>query len=173
MPGPHARFLERIGEIANIRQFVQERHYDHELRIAFDACVAMLSALRDKHIQMVSRYIVVKSREVKKDASSSIKDDKMPMKTNLAHRAKPTANGQNGEKTSKDLKGTGGSSLIPFLRQARDETGEPAINAWTRRILRKQGGHSGLDDTDTKGEKLQGLAGTWRIDGSSGGLCLY
>ncbi|RJE16357.1 indoleamine 2,3-dioxygenase, partial [Aspergillus sclerotialis] len=33
------------------------------------------------------------------------------------------------------MRGTGGTALIPFLKQARDETGEPAIDAWARKLL--------------------------------------
>ena len=36
---------------------------------------------------------------------------------------KADPNGKPEEERKRNLKGTGGSSLIPFLRQARDETG--------------------------------------------------
>jgi len=77
------------------------------------------------------------------------------------------------------LRGTGGTALIPFLKQARDETGEPAIDAWARRLLNngpadptssvarltKMGEHA-------SGEmEIVGLAGTWSVDDSEGGIC--
>ena len=178
MPGPHARFLERVSQIANIREFVQQHNYDRELTVAFDACLAMLSALRDKHIQMVSRYIIVpKSLQAKKESDSKPEETKNANKVNLAltHRPKVSSDGKIEDK-AKSLKGTGGSSLIPFLRQARDETGEPAVDAWARRILSKQSRRNvtELDVDDGSQTKCQGLAGVWTInDSSGGGLCLY
>src|SRR5699024_11018994 len=43
---------------------------------------------------------------------------------------------RNNPKTAgKKLRGTGGTALIEFLKQARNETGEPAVGAWANRIL--------------------------------------
>ena len=64
MPGPHARFLDDVSRVANIRAFVEERR-DQQLSLAYDACLAMLSAFRDKHIAIVARYIITPSREVR------------------------------------------------------------------------------------------------------------
>ena len=170
MPGPHARFLEHVGSVANIRQFVQQHQYDRELTIAFDACISMLSALRDKHIQMVSRYIVIKSRQAKEEKPDNAKSSKK-MNLALAHRTKPNAEGTTQDK-KKDLTGTGGSSLVSFLRQARNETGEPALDAWTRRLLIKQRRGNTADDKSEDDVSCQGLAGMWKIDENSGGLCV-
>ncbi|KAL8848260.1 MAG: hypothetical protein Q9221_006698 [Calogaya cf. arnoldii] len=60
MPGPYRRFLDHVSNVTNIRVFVENRRKNRHLTIAYDACLAMLSALRDKHIQLVSRYIIVK-----------------------------------------------------------------------------------------------------------------
>ncbi len=170
MPGPHARFLERVGEVANIRQFVQQHKYDRELTVAFDACLAMLSALRDKHMQMVSRYIVVQSQQAKKASQQKSEDGKQPTKVNLAHRSKQTSDGKGNEEPKKDLKGTGGSSLVSFLRQAREETGEPAIDLWTRRLLNKKRRDAGNHNDDEK-YRCQGISGVWSLSESDGGLC--
>jgi len=169
MPGPHRRFLEHVSNVANIREYVESHKSNRALSIAFDACLAMLRSLRDKHIQMVSRYIIVKSRESRSHSRSL-----SPMHpVNLA-----SAN--NGGSKNKKLRGTGGTALIPFLKQARDETGEPAIDAWARRIL-----SNGPGDAERKGfaalgkmgehadgeMEIVGLAGTWAMDDSEGGLC--
>ena len=173
MPGRHARFLERVGEVANIRHYVQQHRNDRELSVAFDACLAMVSALRDKHIQIVSRYVVIQSQQAKKIQKPEPEKTKQATRVNLAHRPKSS---KPEEDAKQALKGTGGSSLIPFLRQARDETGEPAIDAWSRRLLAKQSGKKVEDpDDDLKRTQsnCQGLAGVWRVDDSGGGLCLY
>lgn len=175
MPGPHRRFLEDIAKVANIRAYVESHRNNSDLTLAYDACLAMLREFRNKHINIVSRYIVIKSRE-----SRSLSRSRSP----VVHRRKmdiATASRQDRtEAGKKNLKGTGGTALIPFLKQARDETGEPAIDSWARRVMNrdfsiKQGDFfSGkideppVDETDTCG-----LAGTWTLDENAGGLCHY
>ena len=162
MPGSHRRFLQHVDTIANIREFVESRPSNTALSCAYDGCLAMLRALRDKHIQMVSRYIIVKSREARQQQS---------------HPA--DINGSGSKNSAKKLlRGTGGTALIPFLKQARDETEEPTVNEWARRLLRHAPVESGSAATLSKvGENLDGhleivgLAGTWRADESEGGIC--
>jgi indoleamine 2,3-dioxygenase len=156
MPGPHRRFLEAMQDVANIRDFVNENHADRALTTAYDACLAMLRSLRDKHIQLVSRYIIVKSRETR-SLSPQHQVPKAQQRVNLAN----TTGG-------KKLRGTGGTALIPFLKQARDETGEPAIDA-----------PGGLNESGKTGKEvvkegweIVGLAGAWSVDDSEGGVSL-
>lgn len=177
MPGPHRRFLEHVSNVANIREYVESHKSNRALSIAYDACLAMLRSLRDKHIQMVSRYIIVKSRESRSD-SRSLSPQGVPSSTiNLAHTKKPTK--PDSRTGNKNLRGTGGTALIPFLKQARDETGEPAIDAWARRILSNGPADGGANfaalgkiGEHADGElEIVGLAGTWAMDDSEGGLC--
>ncbi len=198
MPGHHRRFLEHVSSVANIHEFVTQHRWDKGLCFAYDASLAMLRALRDKHIQMVSRYIIVKSRESRRNSISlstpRAAPSPSPGVTNIATATSTCAavhvpkdgdgsNVHGNTNNVKNLKGTGGTALIPFLKQARDETGEPAIEAWARRLLgnatppmmeltgkntRTTGGHG----TDKKQEvEIVGLAGTWTMDDSEGGLC--
>nr|POE47817.1 indoleamine 2,3-dioxygenase [Quercus suber] len=160
MPGPHARFLRSVEQVANIRTFVQEHKHDHSLTVAFVACLAMLSGLRDKHMQIVSRYIVIPSHAAKKAQLAKVEEKQ----AELAIRTKKPAPAE-----KKELRGTGGSSLISFLRQARDETGEPAVDAWARRLLSK--GRVKLDETEPK-VQVNGLASQWTFGNSDGGLCV-
>ena len=179
MPGPHRRFLQDVASVANLHEFVTANRTNIPLRTAFDACLAMLRSLRDKHIQMVSRYIIVKSRESRshsRSLSPRNAPNNQPQPLNLAHTlsSKSTKNG------SKSLKGTGGTALIPFLKQARDETGEPAIDAWARRMLSHAPETPGSPNVAALGKmrenpdgvmEITGLAGTWSLDDSEGGLC--
>lgn len=177
MPGPHRRFLEHVSNVANIREYVESHRSDPSLTIAYDACLAMLRSLRDKHIQMVSRYIIVKSRE-SRSHSRSLSPRAAPPRMNLANTTNrhPSDGSSPG---SRKLRGTGGTALIPFLKQARDETGEPAIDAWARRLLSNgpaEGGAffvlSGKTGDQAPGDTaIVGLAGTWTVDDSEGGLC--
>ncbi|KAL9116387.1 MAG: hypothetical protein Q9187_007088 [Circinaria calcarea] len=170
MPGPHRRFLERVSSVANIREYVESHKANRSLSIAYDACLAMLRALRDKHIQMVSRYIIVKSRE-SRSHSRSLSPRSAPLPLNIATVSK------DGKAGNRKLRGTGGTALIPFLKQARDETGEPAIDAWARRLLSNgpADGGANVATLNKVGEhangEIVGLAGTWAMDDSEGGIC--
>lgn len=180
MPGPHRRFLQHVASVANIREYVEAHKSNRPLSIAYDACLAMVRALRDKHIQMVSRYIIVKSRESRSHTRSLSPRNapNQPRPLNLANIHKHS---NNNNPASKTFRGTGGTSLIPFLKQARDETGEPAIDAWARRILSTRPADSATvplfsplgkmgEHTDDE-MKIVGLAGVWKMDDSEGGLC--
>ena len=185
MPGPHRRFLQDVASVANIHEYVTANQSNVALKTAFDACLAMLRSLRDKHIQMVSRYIIVKSRESRshsRSLSPRNAPNNQPQPLNLAHTLpnKPSKNG-NSRAGMKSLKGTGGTALIPFLKQARDETGEPAIDAWARRML-SNGPAEGpapanvaalgkMRENPDGVMEITGLAGTWSLDDSEGGLC--
>ena len=170
MPGPHKRFLEHVESVANIRQYVELNRSDRALVTAFDACLAMLRAFRDKHIQIVSRYIIIKSRESRSHSRSLSPKQNTVQRVNIANTLH--------SRDSKKLRGTGGTALIPFLKQARDETGEPAIDAWARRLLNN--GPAAMNDVvarlgkmseHTDGEvEVVGLAGTWSVDDSEGGV---
>lgn len=172
MPGPHRRFLEHVSNIANIREYVESHRHERALTIAYDACLAMLRSLRDTHIQMVSRYIIVKSRESRSLSSITTGASKINLAT-------PATRPGSSQLRGKSLRGTGGTALIPFLKQARDETGEPAIDAWARRILSNgpAHGHADFASLGKVGEHVNGamgivgLAGTWSVDDSEGGLC--
>lgn len=135
---------------------------------AYDACLSMIRSFRDKHIQMVSRYIIVKSREAKADMPLQKKEE-----ADLVHRPRKLSQSKPGEK--KDVRGTGGTALIPFLKQAREETGEPAIDAWTRRIMRgDRSVRLGKIGEHSSGEmETVGISGVWSVDEGDGGICRY
>lgn len=169
MPGPHARFLADVSHVANIREFVESNKSNQEVSLAYDACLAMLSAFRDKHIAIVTRYIITPSREVRARSRSQSRK-----RVNLA------AASQNAQ--TKGQTGTGGTALIPFLKQARDETGEPAIEEWTRNFMkRKLKAEYQADPAFSKADKkaveadvgVKGLAGSWTMDDEVGGICSF
>ncbi|EXJ83219.1 indoleamine 2,3-dioxygenase [Capronia coronata CBS 617.96] len=186
MPGPHRRFLQAVESVANIRDFVESHRSNGQLTIAYDACLAMLRSLRDKHIQMVSRYIIVKSRESRSLSRTRRGSSPDPVPT----RGTGIASIRYGRPEDKErvpkkkMRGTGGTALIPFLKQARDETGEPAIDDWARKLL--MGGRRteadaeiAFESTLTAAEldadepQIVGLAGAWDMEDAGGGLCAY
>ncbi|KIH86891.1 indoleamine 2,3-dioxygenase [Sporothrix brasiliensis 5110] len=199
MPGAHARFLQDVTDVANIRPYVlanQAAGTNRPLSIAYDSCLAMLRALRDKHIAVVTRYIVIPSRDVARARSRSRSPEALRRAAPTTHRPKTmnlamAAVKTDDSGTKKSLKGTGGTALISFLKQARDETGEPAVEEWTQRFMHRQGRVPGKNDfffgkpaepatpevaaavTGDDEVEVGGLAGMWTLDEDVGGLCLY
>lgn len=120
MPGPHSDFLKMVEETSIIRDYVQANgDTNPELVLSYDACLAMLKLFRDKHVQIVTRYVVLQARSSNKMGSTST------LRSGLAK----------SKRKETEEKGTGGTSLLPFLKQCRDETGDPAAGDWGKRIL--------------------------------------
>jgi indoleamine 2,3-dioxygenase len=176
MPGPHARFLNDVSLVSNIREFVHDNQQDSQLSLAYDACLSMLSSFRDKHIAIVTRYIITPSREVRA-RSRSRSPEVTRQRLNLAVASRKESN-------RGDQKGTGGTALIPFLKQARDETGEPAVEDWARRFMKRQIRAEGQGDffmgkgddglsLQSEDVEVKGLAGSWTMDDEVGGICQY
>ncbi|KAK9466396.1 Indoleamine 2,3-dioxygenase [Lipomyces arxii] len=171
MPGPHRRFLEQLETCANIREYVREhKSSSSALTLAYDACLAMLRSFRDKHIQIVSRYIILQAKKTSSPTAAAPLPGATTKKDGLAAVVV-------GEK--KNVRGTGGTALLPFLKQARDETGEPAAGSWAARLLRddayvakrKMRDAMGLGEPQSDEEKVVGLAGKWSVDDDYGGIC--
>jgi indoleamine 2,3-dioxygenase len=136
MPGPHRRFLEHVSTIANIRDYVESHASNHALTGAYDLSLLKLREFRDSHIEIVTRYIMIPMR---KNATLT-GDSESPMKKTGIHNramglaaASTQAARNQGEKQQSNPRGTGGTALIPFLKQARDETSEPSIKPWVRK----------------------------------------
>ncbi|OAA47167.1 indoleamine 2,3-dioxygenase [Cordyceps fumosorosea ARSEF 2679] len=173
MPARHAEFLTDCENVANIRSYVESNTDDEKLCLSYDACLAMLSAFRDKHIAIVTRYIINPSREVRARSRSP---EAVRGRNNIAIASR------RGD--GKLQKGTGGTALIPFLKQARDETGAPAIAEWTRRFMKRQVKPSGQSDLfaarqdevtvmRTDEIPIRGLAQTWTMEDEVGGICQF
>ncbi|KAI0838142.1 indoleamine 2,3-dioxygenase [Hypoxylon sp. FL0890] len=106
MPAPHRAFLEDISRIKRLKELANEPAESDEhrqMQQSFQAATKALGDFRNRHMQLVTRYIIVPSR----------KQNPVPT-VNLA-----TASSR---RTGKELTGTGGTALIPFLKQTRDET---------------------------------------------------
>ena len=70
-----------------------------------------MTSFRDKHIQIVTRYIIIPAKKGAAAQQAGL---------NLAVASSKISAGEGGKK--EEIRGTGGTTLIPFLRQARDET---------------------------------------------------
>lgn len=100
MPRLHRDFLKAVAQRPSLRVFVQKS--DNEaLTCAYNDCLKELRQWRSSHIAVVSKYIVRPARSANVSAADQSRPD---------------------DDDDDSLKGTAGSALIPFLKQARAET---------------------------------------------------
>ncbi|CAI7583646.1 unnamed protein product [Penicillium manginii] len=111
MPAPHRNFLKTLSAISNIREYILSSPTEQALKESYNAAVLSLSSFRDTHIQIVSRYIIKPARN-----GVPLKNEKVNLAT-----ASTQMKGLD-DKNATGLYGTGGTSLIPFLKQTRDDT---------------------------------------------------
>ena len=106
MPGKNREFLNQVSLLPSLRDYVEANPGDIEVADSYNECLKRLRAWRGKHIAVVSKYIVQPAREAERPSR--------------VERIVATGAGDTQEEW--ELQGTGGSALIPFLRQARDDT---------------------------------------------------
>lgn len=109
MPGTHRRFLEMMDSTANIREYA-EKTSAAGVTEAYNSAVKELELFRNIHIQVVTRFIITPSRR------------KVPNPVPGLNLAIASTNAD-----TKELHGTGGTQLLPFLKQSRDETKDAAL----------------------------------------------
>lgn len=199
MPGPHRRFLEDLNRVTNVRPYMLrlaehvERGTDGvsepysndlvpsdaalraELLETFNECLHELKLFRDKHVQMVSLYIINQASKgpsiahggfaiahgeeaskqntapvtpppsaspsttpitppstspdfsrVKDKSATNILYPQTALSTSPA--TLPSLGlAKSHDPKSKVFRGTGGTNLMPFLKQSRDETAEAML----------------------------------------------
>lgn len=107
MPPAHKQMIQDISMLKpSLRNFVQQQS-NERLTQAFQLCVTKLLELRNYHINMVSRFISVPAARARQ-----LRDESKDSKENMISKA-PTA---------LEERGTGGSSIMSFLKTVRDET---------------------------------------------------
>lgn len=93
MPREHRRFLACLSSAPqSLRDFVKESNV-RELTDAYNSAVSALKAFRDTHLIIATLYIVVPANRVKRIVSREV-----------------------------EYVGTGGTGLVPFLKEVRDRT---------------------------------------------------
>lgn len=124
MPGGHRRFLEHVARSGSIRSLAMLPTCGPEharMQEAYTAAIKSLTEFRNKHLGIIASYIVVPSKKTWHGA------DKKATTTNLATAStlqQSERRDAGGESADKELTGTGGTALLPFLKQSRDETAE-------------------------------------------------
>ncbi|KIM94043.1 hypothetical protein OIDMADRAFT_45855 [Oidiodendron maius Zn] len=111
MPRGHRLFLQQIASTANIHEYVRRFSINDDITMAYNLAVSKLKSLRDIHIQIVTRYIINPSQKPLRGPNDRV---------NIA-----TTSSRKISKT--ELSGTGGTQLMLFLKQSRDETEETAL----------------------------------------------
>lgn len=149
MPLKHRQFLSLVGKMGlgkgGIRKAVMEmveaaehegRELDDkekELQGAFTDATRALAGFRNKHLQIVARYIVIPSRQPVPEGmerrgvslgDGEVGEGKEGQVVNLATASSGLSMQRNDDKKEEgpELTGTGGTALLPFLKQTRDET---------------------------------------------------
>lgn len=113
MPAPHRQFLQDVERMGSIRNLAGVPGYEPEqlrLREAFQTATNTLTDFRNKHLEIVTRYIIIPSRRAPLEKSD--------LQVGLAN----TETGKPLGRVKEELTGTGGTALLPFLKHVRDET---------------------------------------------------
>jgi indoleamine 2,3-dioxygenase len=86
------------------------------VREAFQTATRALAEFRNMHLQMVTRYIIIPSRQPNGREGVNLATASSRMEASSAGKQRETMPGAG------ELTGTGGTALLPFLKQSRDET---------------------------------------------------
>jgi indoleamine 2,3-dioxygenase len=129
MPHPHRSFLTHLMNAPHpIRSLVlQNKETRPELAKAYDEALGALKTLRDKHMKIVTLYIIQQARRQASDEMIAM-GAPAPVGMDDGEREKELVQGslsdliEEQEKKSEELRGTGGTALIKFLKMCRDNT---------------------------------------------------
>ncbi|KAG9319597.1 hypothetical protein KVV02_004552 [Mortierella alpina] len=135
MPVPKVRnsYNDASNEVANIRQHVKDKACGdrtdpqvEKLIMIFDECVHQINVFRDVHIQMLRSKGKLERKPVVNPAKGFSKRSSIlyPREFNFGA---PHGLAKKPEEGNGVVRGTGGTDLIPFLRQFRNETSDSKI----------------------------------------------
>ena len=91
-----------------------------ELREAYNEAVLAVKALRDRHVVLVGRYVVVPAGRAAGASIASTKNAAALAEQNLEKGGEQGT--KDGDREESEIKGSGGSDLVGFLKGMRDET---------------------------------------------------
>ncbi|KAK4444222.1 Indoleamine 2,3-dioxygenase [Podospora aff. communis PSN243] len=131
MPRAHREFLEHVagvfpGGMKGVLEGAAKARGEFKLAVgkeeaecvaAFQRATEQLAAFRGRHLRMVTRYIIIPARQ----AASRAQMEESGV-VNLATAPSAMRVTGEGEVAKVELTGTGGTALLPFLKESRDET---------------------------------------------------
>lgn len=101
MPPAHQNFLRALESGPSVREFVCSKG-DASLQATYNECVKAMVLLRNYHLQIVAKYIIIPARQLSKQQSKK---------------------NQTSEESSKlENRGTGGTGIMTFLQAVRSTT---------------------------------------------------
>ncbi|KAJ3174791.1 hypothetical protein HDU87_006907 [Geranomyces variabilis] len=137
MPGPHRAFIEALERGPSIRAFVENLTNNpaldangnsvHDPALAaettrlYNRCVSEMRGFRDRHLQIVAAYIVTQARKKRDAEAEAPQEDPATISIPSPVTEKPKM------REVLQARGTGGTDLIPFLKQSRQETIEALV----------------------------------------------
>ncbi|XP_048186567.1 indoleamine 2,3-dioxygenase 2 isoform X4 [Perognathus longimembris pacificus] len=99
MPPSHKAFIEEISSVPSLRELA-ENSGPGQCLTSYNQCVEALAELRSYHIAMVTRYLIIAASKAR-----SQRPNHLP-----------------GPPKALEARGTGGTSVLSFLKSVRDKT---------------------------------------------------
>lgn len=127
MPRQHREFILHMEKSSNLREYISRSAAPTELVSAYNSAVAALTSLRNIHLQIVARYIVMPARSPPASYIVSRKGKNLATACSTEKSATNEAANLDEASRTRQLHGTGGTNVMPFLKRTRDETREAAI----------------------------------------------
>lgn len=123
MPGGHRRFLEHVARSGSLRSLAMLPTSGPEharMQEAYTAAIKTLTEFRNNHLGIITSYIVIPSKKTWTGAARKTTTNLATASTLQQNERKEAGK----DSADKELTGTGGTALLPFLKQSRDETAE-------------------------------------------------
>lgn len=130
MPKNHQDFIKYLESLASVKDYLHQNSSaeNEAAQKPYNACVDELKKFRDLHIRIVTRYIIIpgKQKYHLEDPNKNIKEEEEAAEDfdsgEIKRLSSPLSPVIVDDLDAFVVRGTGGTDLVPFLKQMRDET---------------------------------------------------